>query len=508
MTMSLHTTTGKRGLFDDLAGIFEAASLAVTAETDPSQILQGCSSILVQFAQDDSTALRASLSACLAYLIADMAAGTSVGGDYVTAPTVTATVAAVGANASDMILAATVVRGDGQTQQNAFDEVIQAQVVDDTNQATPSVLLQGALSQPTSSISWPAGSGLSTSLAATDPSQGLLTNGTFETWTTANVPDGWIPAVAVPGTTLKLTAPEVQTVTISGAPEGGFFVLNWVDGNGHNRSSGTLAYNASASVVQTALRAIAGLEAITVTSVVGATTVYTVTFAGVPGNPAQLTSGNYLSGGTSPSISHATTNAADANSYRGTSVIFTGNATELTEISQQLPTLSRDTVYFLTFRIRASGTISAGTLIVEIADGINGSATTDSAGGTNRLTVDLTGVSTSAAEPQVLTFRLAQAVVQPVYLRVRLSVAMTSATKIYMDEFTLVPGRELYAGGPVVALVSGVATSVVGQAWTITVANDYGGKFQQWFDRAFQMRVQGLLLPTAGDTLIDDTLIQ
>ena len=39
------------------------------------------------------------------------------------------------------------------------------------------------------------------------------------------------------------------------------------------------------------------------------------------------------------------------------------------------------------------------------------------------------------------------------------------------------------------------------------MTNSRAGEFQTWYDRAFDMRGKGLLLPSSGDTLIPDTLI-
>ena len=55
---------------------------------------------------------------------------------------------------------------------------------------------------------WPAGSGLNNyTIRVCNPANSLLTNGQFETNTIANLPDGWIPTVATPGTSLLVTAP-------------------------------------------------------------------------------------------------------------------------------------------------------------------------------------------------------------------------------------------------------------------------------------------------------------
>lgn len=86
----------------------------------------------------------------------------------------------------------------------------------------------------------------------------------------------------------------VQTITISGTPTGGTFPLSY----GGLATAG-LAYNVSAADMQTALRALAGLSAVTVGKVGW---IYTITFAGVIGAALLLSADpSGLTGGT-PSI--------------------------------------------------------------------------------------------------------------------------------------------------------------------------------------------------------------
>ena len=54
---------------------------------------------------------------------------------------------------------------------------------------------------------------------------------------------------------------EVQSVTILGSPTGGTFTLTW-----NGQTTAAIAYNADAATVQAALRLLAGLELVTVSS--------------------------------------------------------------------------------------------------------------------------------------------------------------------------------------------------------------------------------------------------
>lgn len=85
----------------------------------------------------------------------------------------------------------------------------------------------------------------------------------------------------------------VQTVAITGSPTGGTFTLTYA-----SATTSALAYNVSAEDMQTALRLLPGLSAVTVTK---AGTVYTITFTGVTGAAQPLVAdGSALTGGTNP----------------------------------------------------------------------------------------------------------------------------------------------------------------------------------------------------------------
>jgi hypothetical protein len=102
---------------------------------------------------------------------------------------------------------------------------------------------------------------------------------------------------------------EVQTITITGAPAGGTFSITY-----SGQTTPALAYNAAPSAVQTALQALSNIGAgnVLVTGTAGSS--YVLTFAGALANtnvPAVLPVGTFT-GGTSPTISAATTTGGAA----------------------------------------------------------------------------------------------------------------------------------------------------------------------------------------------------
>ncbi len=100
------------------------------------------------------------------------------------------------------------------------------------------------------------------------------------------------------------SGPEVQTVRINGSPTGGSFTIT-IPGYG---TTGSIAYNASAGTVQTAIQAVAGLGSVTVTSsgTLPSAVTYTISLLGISPIRTVMTSTSSLTGGT-PSITHAIT---------------------------------------------------------------------------------------------------------------------------------------------------------------------------------------------------------
>ena len=170
---------------------------------------------------------------------------------------------------------------------------------------------------------WPAGSGSSTTIST--GTGNLITNGDFETASTSTptMPASWTLSLGTAGDNVALTSLEVQTVAISGTPTGGSYWLTWSNGT-RVHSSSELPYNATQSQVQVALRRIPGLGAVTVTTTgTSPNLTHSISFADAPGNPAQLTSIDGMTGGTH-AITHATTTAGPAGAYRGKALKITG----------------------------------------------------------------------------------------------------------------------------------------------------------------------------------------
>ena len=130
----------------------------------------------------------------------------------------------------------------------------------------------------------------------------------------------WVKGASVPaagqievhfsgtGYTKTAPTPEVQTVQISGTPTGGTYTLTYTGPPGKSQTTAAIAFDATSATVQAALRLLEGLECVVVTTSAGAPpdVTHSITFRGIQGNIAQLTSTSSLTGGV-PVITHATT---------------------------------------------------------------------------------------------------------------------------------------------------------------------------------------------------------
>lgn len=473
-----------------------ASTLTSWARTRLSQLLAAfVNQDALQPAQGDSNNL--------AYLLAQMKAGS----DYLAPNTVTTSLSAAGGNSStDLEILHTPNRGDGLNQQHSLAEAI-AISISSTGSPPGLQFLAPSAASDKLDADWPLGSGANFGLTATDPSASLLPNGNFETDATINVPDGWLIQTGTPGGTVKISLVAVQTVTISGTPTAGYYVLTWLDPNGVTWATSALPYNASGSQVQAALRTIPGLGAITVSSSgTSPNLTHTITFTGVAGDINTLGYISQLTGG-APAIATATTTHGDAAAYKGQALIFASNGSELTAVYSPALTLSPETVYFCGFRSRRVGATAAGQVAAEIVGSIGGAALSDDQGNANQLLISATAIATASADFRWFAFRLPASQTGPVYLRLRISTAVDNGVSIYWDEAAIVAAQELYAGGPFVAALAGKTAPRSADAWTLTVANDRAGVLHEWYNRAFDLAGKRLLLPATGSNLIPNSVV-
>lgn len=483
-----------------LDGLSDATLRYKTQTSLAQQVQTVCRELIIKLVDDDDPLPAKTIEAALAELIEQMVAESE---SVDAAGTVSATVTAGSGNQTDAVLYASAKLANGRTAERAFAETLRF-----TRQSATQLSFEGeAAAANTLSPDWPLGSGVRGSLSFAKTNR--LTNGSFDTenTTAADRPDGWDVQAGTIGSTISLSNVEVQTVAISGTPTGGSYTLTYTDADSNTQTTAPLAYNATASAVQSALRLLTGLDEVTVTAT-GTSPDYThtITFTGLGGNVAQLTSTNSLTGGTSPTITHNTTTGGEV-AFSGRSLLLDGGAENPS--LRQAVTLQPLTCYSWGVWLKEDVQPAAGVLTIELVDG-SGTVITDAESTNNAATVDLTSggpLSTSAWVHQGGFFRTPASLPAVVYFRFRLSTAMSSGSILAIDEMRLIEADQAYAGGPFLAGFQGLTAIAPGDVWEVDIANAREGEFQEWFFRLFGNI--DLLLPSdnTGNETVADSLI-
>lgn len=467
---------------------------------------------IIRYVKEDEQQPSDSLEDALRELVRQMEE-TNTFVEYI-APTATvAEVAAVGNGA----IAVSAINRFGERIAFAYDEVITIECTDDATEGAEVFRFRGELSEAKLSDLWPAGSGLDTTLTAVGPSdrRNLIENGSFETTDDddATLPDGWIDGDGTAAALVSVTPVEVQTLTTTGTPTGGFYYISWTSG-GVTQRTDALAYNAGQSAVQAALRSLKGLEQVTVVTT-GTTPnfTHTITFTGVPLPNQLLVEDAGLTGGTTPAVTPATTTAGEG-AYGARVLRITSNGSESgTFLYQRLTGLTGGTAYAfaLHFSVNTANP-TQGEITAKLVDGIAGSTINDEAGTANSLAIPYTADESPAVTNRGTVvsgfFRTPLVLPAVVYLELSVTDPFDNTFKIDIDAVRLVEATELYAGGPLVAVFSGVPGNsaeingnfVLGDKFTLTIANAYTAEFQQWFQRLCDTEALELQLPSASGT--------
>lgn len=329
---------------------------------------------------------------------------------------------------------------------------------------------------------------------------------------------------------------EIQSVSLTNDPTGGTFTLSWNNGSS-TQTTAAIAYNATSGDVRDALVAtstIAPGDVITSGGPLPTTPVsvkFTGAYAGtnvnqMTGSGASLTQ-NAIVGTISTiqdgspdsgSITHATTVPGTPQVYTGDkALILASNGSEMTCLHQRVTTLKASTPYgFCLWACHDGSSISAGVITIDLVDGISGTVLQDEQGTNASLSFNASGLTGSfkpltelVAGGTECVFRTPAVLPDIVYLRVRISTAVTSAKKVFLDHLILTPLTELYRGGPWVACLGGADRFRIGDTFTLTTTNDRSGLLQEWFERNFGMSLLGLLLPSnsAGGETIPDSVV-
>jgi hypothetical protein len=215
------------------------------------------------------------------------------------------------------------------------------------------------------------------------------------------------------------------------------------------------------------------------------------------------------------------------NGVLGGSVGFVGDSATLTKITQSFNTaplatvgaggtsvaLTPDTQYAVNFWIIVpAGVPTAGVLRCSLQDGA-GNILNDAVGTANSFSINLNTSAVGNAFVNVNgRFRTpANLTTQTTPFKIvqDFTTALTTGFTAYVGRLATAQMAPLYQGGPYCAAFSGNLRVIAGRApdaWTFAVTNTYG-KFQQWLDRVFNLRAQGLQFPFSGSPTVSDGLI-
>lgn len=345
---------------------------------------------------------------------------------------------------------------------------------------------------------WPTGNGVTATLIL---AESIVPSPTFNTEADRpDTPDGWIVEVGTIGTTIGITDPEVQTITIAGDPSSGHYTLKFTDIAGNQQTTRPIQWDSGSATVQSRLRELTGLENIEVVeSGTSPNFTHTVTFtlANPAGDHPLVIEANNFDQGT---ITVAETTPGET-ANDGYACRFTSNGVEntriLVRIDQQLTASAQ---YAGSVQMRRSAGLVAGTLRISLVDGTY-ALTTDAAGAGNAVDVDLSGLSDAKFNGQPFIFRTPADLPPYLYLSLELTTPHTSTEVLYLDDVLLAEMQQL-TDGPYVLLAPNQREVQTDDRYELTAANNRAGRLQDWYGRIF-----GLQLPsaTSGSETISDT---
>ncbi len=193
-----------------------------------------------------------------------------------------------------------------------------------------------------------------------------------------------------------------------------------------------------------------------------------------------------------------------------------GDSTTLSTVRQQFrqtgvpgdmsQTLSPLTQIAMNMFFKMSSTPAAGVLKVALTDA-SGTVINDAQGTPNSFTLALTTVGFTSWTSASWAFRTPAVLPAATYLSIKVTTAITTGSNLYIDRVGVVQMAPLYRAGPFVSVFSGNVNMLRGDTSFLAITNNYGGGFQELFQKLFNMTNAGLILPSSGSPTISDSLI-
>lgn len=198
--------------------------------------------------------------------------------------------------------------------------------------------------------------------------------------------------------------------------------------------------------------------------------------------------------------------------YDGSSSLqFLGNGSENTALFQQFSTpsvvgntlsqIGTNSIFAVNLWVMVSGTPSAGVARIALSNGT--SPINDNSNTPNSFNINLTSL-TNIWVPFGGFFRTPNLNPSVINLEIKLTTPITSGFSVYFDRVAFCVPSQWYRGGPMTAFFSGNQNLIQNDSFNLQINNNYGGKFQGFFDKSFGMKSLGLLLPSSTSPTIPD----
>jgi hypothetical protein len=170
-------------------------------------------------------------------------------------------------------------------------------------------------------------------------------------------------------------------------------------------------------------------------------------------------------------------------------------------------TLTPSTVYTFNCFMQKSAGLVAGAITISLVNSSN--AIINDISGTAISFTILYSTLTASWAPYSFSFAAPNTLPSTYKWKIAVSTALTSGQSVYIDDACLVQPTPVYANGPYCAVFAGATNFLIGDTITVTVANNYAGLNQTYWNRLFNLQGMGLQLPSFnnGSQTISDTLI-
>jgi hypothetical protein len=176
------------------------------------------------------------------------------------------------------------------------------------------------------------------------------------------------------------------------------------------------------------------------------------------------------------------------------SVEFVGNATGASIRQDVTDQVASRTPYALNLFYKLSGDPAAGVLELDLYDG--SSTINDDAGNANTITVSLPGVNDTNWHSLGAIFTLPDPLPAAVYVRIRLSTALSVGTSVFIDLAGMVAATRLYVGGPYVACFQGGTEFAIDDTFNLAFGNNRASLYQEAVNVFFDTMDTDQRLPT------------